>query len=202
MPLTANSGTTASSVTFARAQRESTISTIVEKMKERNDEPLKGKSSESVAATRNRDSTPSEEKRPFDLSPIIYLWLPLLKSGLSKQAFDALGSIAASLVTDNEDTRSSAFVHSVLVFLRFWECVRFKATEPEFILLPSGHLQADWATGPNNFLVIEFRSVNRIFFGLYERGQIIEGSAEDDKLVKSADDLAKLTSTRQIWRRG
>jgi len=55
--------------------------------------------------------------------------------------------------------------------------------------LPSGHLQAEWATGPTNFLVIEFRADKRIFFGFYAEGHIVEGSVDDSKLAQSAPEL-------------
>jgi hypothetical protein len=99
----------------------------------------------------------------------------LSRAGLTADAYSRLFKIA----TRSEGWRGpgSRALHSASLvgFLNFWSLICGQAVEPEFTLLPNGHLGAEWYKNSHRHLDMEFADDQMVYFGLFSGATEIEG---------------------------
>jgi hypothetical protein len=66
-------------------------------------------------------------------------------------------------------------------FLDFWQLIKPDAREPEFALSKDGSIHAEWFKSNRQHLHLKFLD-DKIFFGLFDNGHILEGS-ENSRVV-------------------
>jgi hypothetical protein len=133
------------------------------------------------AFTRHDDEVrPAADATPLSIA---LNWIRLTRAELSDAAYSKLFSIA----TRSEGWRglgsralSSA---SLSVFLKFWSVVSQEAAEPQFALMPNGHLCAEWFKNDRRHLDLEFADDWMIYFGLFNGNGIWEGKETIENLA-------------------
>lgn len=110
-------------------------------------------------------------------------WIGLALSGLSEVSYDRIAELA-NTGTGSRRTRTRALSsNSLRQFLSFWRRVRDHAREPEFVLCPNGHLQAEWHKNWHRHLEIEFCEDGNVFYGLFNGNRVHEGYEESTAMV-------------------
>jgi hypothetical protein len=110
-------------------------------------------------------------------SQISINWTRLSRSGLTTEAYSRLFKIATR--TEGWRGPGSRALHSASLagFLNFWSLICEQAIEPEFTLLPNGHLGAEWYKKSHRHLDIEFVDDQLAYFGFFSGATEIEGKA-------------------------
>jgi hypothetical protein len=109
---------------------------------------------ESVAFARHGD----EMRSAADTTPlsIALNWTRLTRAELSDKAYSKLFSIAARSEGWRGPGSRALSSASLSVFLKFWSDVSREAAEPQFALMPNGHLCAEWFKNDRRHLDLEF----------------------------------------------
>jgi hypothetical protein len=111
-------------------------------------------------------------------SQISINWTRLSRSGLTTEAYLRLFKIATR--KDGWRGPGSRALRSAPLagFLNFWSLIREQAREPEFTLLPNGHLGAEWYKSSHRHLDMEFVDDQLAYFGFFSGATEIEGKAD------------------------
>lgn len=117
---------------------------------------------------------------PFSL---LANWSRIALANLSQEVFDRLVYLARRPVGWRGPGSRALSSGSVREFLEFWMTVRDKAREPALALTAAGGLHAEWFKSSRRHLDLQFSGDGRIFFGLFDRGRLLEG-VDDAKNLK------------------
>jgi hypothetical protein len=125
-------------------------------------------------------------------------WNDLAGGGLSEKIYQRLLELAGLTAGWNGSGSLGMNASSLWSFIAFWKQVRQFSAEPELVLTPSGHLQAEWSKNSKHCLEIDFRgSGENSYFALIDgRKAVIEGAAsikEIFKIITSYQDGVALT---------
>ncbi|MDA1101248.1 MAG: hypothetical protein O2967_19955 [Proteobacteria bacterium] len=105
---------------------------------------------------------------------IFFNWSLLRLSGLSDGAFGQLTMTASNRLVESGD-QSPLNRITLTAFLEFWNKIRLYAAEPDIAVSPKGNVQIEWEKDGENFIVLEFRPDNAIFFSLWQKDNPTEG---------------------------
>jgi len=104
-------------------------------------------------------------------------WQALAHSKLSNDSYEFIVHLASKPSGWRGKGSRSLNSKSLAMFLNFWNNIREKVIEPEFVLTPSGNIQVEWFKDNDHFVELEFQPDHQILFGLFNGKSIIEGSA-------------------------
>jgi hypothetical protein len=102
----------------------------------------------------------------------------LSRAGLTTDAYSRLFKIAMRTESWRGQGSRALYSASLLGFLNFWSLICEKAVEPEFTLLPNGHLGAEWYKNSHRHVDMEFVDDQVVYFGLFSGATEIEGKAD------------------------
>jgi hypothetical protein len=114
---------------------------------------------------------------------VVLNWSRLARADLSRTSYSRLFALA--MRPDGWRGRGSKVlsVASLSVFLKFWSLVSSDAAEPEFALMPNGHLSAEWFKNNRRHLDVEFAEDWMVYFGLFNGEGISEGKETIENLA-------------------
>ncbi len=123
--------------------------------------------------------------KPTEAVPeaIVQNWQFLANADLSEKGYLFLLRLAKKEPGWRGQSSRPLDYRSLANFLRFWRSVREHAVEPEFVLVPSGNLQAEWYKDDDQFVELEFQQDNRCLFGLFDGESVLEGAADVQELL-------------------
>jgi hypothetical protein len=121
-------------------------------------------------------------------------WTGLALSGLSDPTYDRIVELANTGPGSRRIRPLSS--RSLRLFLAFWRKVRHHAREPELVLCPSGHLQAEWHRNWRRHLEIEFCEDGHVFYGLFNGDRVHEGYDQSAAIV---DFLQRYPGRPLMW---
>jgi hypothetical protein len=121
-------------------------------------------------------------------------WNRLARAELSEASYSRLFAIASR--PDGWRGRGSKALSaaSLSVFLKFWSVVSRDAAEPQFALMPTGHLSAEWFKNRRRHLDLEFADDWMIYFGLFNGDGISEGK----ETIQNLANILKSTSFKPL----
>ncbi len=113
-------------------------------------------------------------------------WNDLAGGGLSEKIYQRLLELAGLTAGWNGSGSLGMNASSLWSFIAFWKQVRQFSVEPELVLTPSGHLQAEWSKNSKHCLEIDFRgSGENSYFALIDgRKAVIEGASSIKEILR------------------
>ena len=132
-------------------------------------------------------SLSSSNHKPLSVpSAITSNWNDLAGGGLSEKIYQRLLELAGLTAGWNGSGSLGMNASSLWSFIAFWKQIRQFSAEPELVLTPSGHVQAEWSKNNKHYLEIDFRSSNgeNSYFALIDgRKAVIEGAASIKEIL-------------------
>ena len=106
-------------------------------------------------------------------------WNDLAGGGLSEKVYQRLLELASLTPGWNGEGSVGMNASSLWSFIAFWKQVRQISTDPELVLTPRGHVQAEWSKDYRHHFEIDFRgAAESCYFTLVDgRKTLIEGAA-------------------------
>jgi len=83
---------------------------------------------------------------------------------------------------------------SLSVFLEFWSVVSNDAVEPQFTLMPNGHLRAEWFKSERRHLDLEFADDWMVYCGLFNGKGVWEGK----ETIKNLASMLEATDSKPL----
>jgi len=113
-------------------------------------------------------------------------WNDLAGGGLSEKIYQRLLELAGLTAGWNGAGSLGMNASSLWSFIAFWKQVGQFSVEPDLVLTPSGHLQAEWSKNSMRCLEIDFRgSGENSYFALIDgRRAVIEGGSSIKEILR------------------
>ena len=127
-------------------------------------------------------------------------WFALSQSDISPRNFTRLQNAAIQFEGTAGVAASQTLYGAIRQFLTFWTAVKQGNQEPELYVANNGRLQAVWSHQNGWFLVIEFSGDDKVFWGMYQDEDILEGEKSSATITELAETLKALPSKPLRWR--
>lgn len=112
-------------------------------------------------------------------------WNGLADGGLSERTYQRLLELASLPAGWNGTGSLGMDASSLWSFIAFWREIKQISIDPELVLTPSGHIQAEWYKDNKHFLEIDFRgNKDKSYFALIDgRKAEFEGATSTIEII-------------------